>query len=95
MSTPTDSQLFSNISATPAAFVPLGGQYLISAVATWGGGNVELKILGPDASTYLSLPTALKLKANGCIARYVPPGTYEVAVTTATGVYVSIASIPD
>jgi hypothetical protein len=92
--TAVDSQLFSNISATTSPFVLHGGYYLISGVATWGGGNVELKMLGPDQSTYLSLPTALKLTANGTIAGYLPPGTYEFVVTTSTGVYVSVAGVP-
>jgi hypothetical protein len=92
--TAVDSQLFSNISATTSAFTLKGGYYMVSAVATFGGGNVELKMLGPDQSTYLSLPTALKLTANGTIAGYLPPGTYEVVVTTATAVYVSVAGVP-
>ncbi len=89
-----DSVIFSNISATPAPFVLHGGYYFVAGIATWGGGNIELKMLGPDGSTYLSLPTQLKLTANGCIAGYLPPGTYEVVVTTATGVYVSVAGVP-
>ena len=75
MATAVDAVLLLNISVTPAAFTLKGGYYLLSGVATWGGGNIELKILGPDAPTYLSLPTALKLTANGCIAGYLPPGT--------------------
>jgi hypothetical protein len=71
-----------------ALFIPLSG------VATFGGGNIELKMLGPDASTYLSLPTAIKLTANGTIAGYLPPGTYELVVTTATGIYASVAGVP-
>ncbi len=89
-----DSVTFSNISATPNAFVLHGGYYMVSAVATWSSGNIELKMLGPDGSTYLSLPTALKLTANGCVAGYLPPGTFEVVVTTSTGVYVSVAGVP-
>jgi hypothetical protein len=73
MSSPVDSVSFSNISATPPAFDLKGGYYMLSGVGTWGGGNIELKLLGPDASTYLSLPTALKLSANGTIAGYLPP----------------------
>ena len=92
--TAVQSVSFSNISATPAPFVLLGGYYVLAGVATFGGGNIELKMLGPDGSTYLSLPTPLKLSAAGTIAGYLPPGTYELAITTATGVYAVIAAVP-
>jgi hypothetical protein len=94
MSNPTDGQLFQNISASTAQFELHGGYYLISGVATWGGGNIELQALGPDASTWLSLPTALKLTLNGTIAGYLPPGLYRFTVTTATAVYCSVAGVP-
>ena len=57
MSDPVDSKEFSNISATTAAFTLNGGYYMVAAVATFGGGNVELQMLGPDQSTWLSAPT--------------------------------------
>jgi hypothetical protein len=91
---PVDAQLFSNISASTAAFTLHGGYYLISAIATFGGGSVELQALGPDQSTWLSLPTALKITANGTIAGYLPPGQYRFTVTTATAVYASVAGVP-
>jgi hypothetical protein len=94
MSNPTDGISFSAISATPAAFDLKGGYYMLAGVATWGGGNIELQNLGPDGSTYLSAPTALKLTANGMIAGYLPAGTYRLNVTTASGVSASIAGIP-
>lgn len=94
MGTPVDGQNWTNIAATPAAFYLKGGYYMLSAVATWGGGNVELKMLGPDGSTYLSAPTALKLSANGMIAGYLPAGQYQLAVTTATAVYAAVSGVP-
>jgi len=90
----SESKSFTNISASTAAFFLNGGDYLVEAVATWGGGNVELQALGPDGSTYLSLPTALKLTANGSISGYLTPGQYRFTVTTATAVYCSVARIP-
>ena len=93
MADPTDSKIFSNISATTAPFTLDGGLYMVAVVATFGGGNVELQGLGPDGSTYLSLPTALKLSANGMISGYCPPGQYKFVVTTATAVYASVAGI--
>lgn len=94
MATPVDAKLFSNISANTAAFELMGGYYMVAGIATWGGGNVELQALGPDGSTWLSLPTALKLTANGMIAGYVPRGQYRFTVTTATGIYCSVSGIP-
>jgi hypothetical protein len=58
MATGLDAKLFSNISATTAPFNLKGGIYAIAAVATFGGGSVELQALGPDQSTYLSVPAA-------------------------------------
>ena len=94
MSDPVDVQTFSNISASTAQFRLNGGYYMVAAVATWGGGNVELEALAPDGSTWLSAPTAIKLTANGMIAGYLPPGQYKFAVTTATAVYCSVAGVP-
>lgn len=94
MTTPVDSKEFSNISATTAAFTLKGGYYFLACVATFGGGNVELQVLGPDQSTYLSAPTALKLSAAGTIAGYLPPGQYRFLITTATAVYCSVTGVP-
>jgi hypothetical protein len=94
MASPVDSKLFSNIAATTAAFALKGGYYMVAVVATFGGGNVELQMLGPDQSTFLSAPTALKLSAAGTIAGYLPPGQYKFVVTTATAVYCSVAGVP-
>lgn len=94
MTTPVDGASFSNISATTAAFYLKGGYYMVAAVATWSSGNVELQALGPDGSTWLSLPTALKLTANGMIAGYAPPGQYRFTVTTSTAVYCAVNGMP-
>lgn len=94
MTTPVDAQSFTNISANTAAFPLKGGYYMVSAVATFGGGNVELQALGPDGSTWLSAPTPLKLTAAGMIAGYLPPGQYRFTITTATAVYCSAAGVP-
>ncbi len=87
-----DAQTFSNISATTAAFALDGGLYELAAVATWGGGNVQLQQLGPDGSTWLNVGT--DLTANGVTTMDCPPGTYQLAVTTATGVTASICRVP-
>ncbi len=90
----TDAKSFSNISGTSAAFTLNGGYYMVAVVATFGGGSVELQALGPDQSTWLSAPTALKLTAAGMIAGYLPPGQYRFSIATATAVYCSVAGVP-
>ena len=47
-------------------------------------GNIELKALAADNSTYVSLPAVSKLTANGCIGGYAAAGQFELVVTTAT-----------
>jgi hypothetical protein len=58
-----------------------------------GGGNVQLQLLGPDASTWLNVGTAIT--ANGFSNLTLPSGTYRIAVTAATGVYASLTSVID
>lgn len=72
-----------------------GGVYVLTGVATWGGGNIDLQKLGPDGSTLLDLSTPVKLTANGCTApAYLPPGQYQLTVTTATAIYAELSRVP-
>lgn len=87
-----DSKLFSNISATTAAFNLNGGQYTVAVVATFGGGSVQLQMLGPDASTWINM--GAPFTANGSQNFFFPPGIFRFVVTTATGVFAVIASAP-
>ena len=82
---------FSNISATPAVFTLRGGHYAITAIATWGGGSVTLQRLAADASTYVTVLTALT--ANNFQTLNLPGGTYKLLVATATAIYVDITSV--
>lgn len=82
---------FSNISATTAAFTLKGGLYGLTVSATFGGGNVGLQRFAPDASTYVPVMTALT--AAGYVSVSLPPGTYKLAVTTATAVYADLVQI--
>ena len=82
---------FSNISATPTAFVLRGGQYGVTAMATWGGGSVTLQRLAMDGSTYVAVLEAFT--ENGFATANLPSGTYRLLVATATAIYVDVVSI--
>lgn len=89
-----DSISVFNVAASSATGVKLvGGKYMISAVATWGGGNLDLHMLGPDNSTYLSVLPAT-FTANGVKTIDLPQGTYKFIVTTATALYAAVVRIP-
>lgn len=90
--TAIESKQFSNISATTAAFSLKGGKYALIASATFGGGNLQLQALAMDGSTYVNVGSSIT--AAGLTTYDLPPGTYKIAVTTATAVYVSLTSIP-
>jgi hypothetical protein len=100
VTTAVDGAEFSNISATTAVFALKGGFYVMAAVATFGGGSVELQMLGPDQSTFLTTPAAypvgatMKLSAAGAIQGYLAPGQYKFVVVTASAVYCSVMGIP-
>jgi hypothetical protein len=85
--------VFKNISATTASFNLQGGRYAAVVVATWGGGNVALNVLAADGVTWVPVVTAWTANAfNGGLA--LPAGLYQVAVTTATAVYLSLTGLP-
>lgn len=87
-----DGSNFSNISATPAAFTLLGGTYCVTVMATWGGGNVQFNVLGGDGATWIPLMAAFT--SNGFASIDLPSGQYQLAITTATGVYASVTRRP-
>ena len=84
--------IFSNISATTAAFALAGGKYGLTAQATWGGGSATLSRLGPNGTDYETCATALS--ADGYATVELPQGTYKWVIATATAVYLEIAQIP-
>lgn len=87
-----ESNVFSNISATPAAFKLRGGNYGITVHAdTWGGGSVTLQRLCPKAATYVTVVTAFA--ADGYASANLPSGTYQLTIATSTGIYADVVSI--
>lgn len=89
-----DRTNFQNIAATTSAFELKGGQYLVTAVATFSGGSVKLQILGPDGTTWIDAAAATSFTAAGAGTAYLPNAQYRIAIATATAVYVGINRVP-
>lgn len=81
----------SNLSATTGAFQLSGGAYGVTVSATFGGGSVTLQRLASDGSTYVTCLTAFT--AAGYASVNLPPGTYKIAIATATAVYADVMAI--
>lgn len=81
---------FSNISATTAAFTLRGGNYGLTCHATFGGGNIALQRLATDATSWVTVITALT--ADGFASANLPSGSYRLQITTATGVYCDVTA---
>jgi hypothetical protein len=87
-----ESFSWSNISATPAAFtISGGGKFALTAHATWGGGNIQLQRVSTDGSTFVNVGASVT--ADGFSTYDIPRGLYQLAVTTATGVYADLSRI--
>jgi hypothetical protein len=89
--TANETKSFANISADTANFTLRGGLYGVSANATWGGGSVTLQRRSLDGSTFVTVLAAFT--ATGYASVALPPGTYRLAIATATGVYAEIVQI--
>jgi len=84
---------YSNHAAgTIGPFTVYGGYYQFSAKATWGGGNVQLNQLGADGTTYVANGAAIT--ADGVQYVYLPPGSVQFVITTATASYGKLVRIP-
>jgi hypothetical protein len=89
--------------------IQFGGLFSVDVVATGisGTNTVELQVLGPDASTWLSIYDTFnnagaeadlivgKFGANGSKHLYLSPGQYRFVVTTATLLSANISRIPN
>ncbi len=81
---------FYGISATPAPFNLTGGIYgLTLACASYG--TVQLEILCSDQATFVAIGTAFR--GNGLQSLYLPTGTYQLLITSATGCYFGASRI--
>lgn len=87
-----DGVSFTALSASTAAFTVLGGRYAIAVNATWGGGSATLQALMPDGTTYVTVLTAFT--GDGAAIVDLPPGTYKIAIATATAVQGFLIRVP-
>lgn len=90
----TQSVGFSGISLTTAAFELNGGVYVLSAVATFGGGSVAVEMLLPDGTTWGGVTNGSLAAAGTSDPLYLPPGQYRIAIATATAVIASLSRVP-
>lgn len=94
MTTAVDGKTFSNIAANTAQFYLKGGYYVVASVFS-GAGSVELQGLGPDGTTFVSMPTPLKLTTTATsVGGYAPPGQYRFTITTVTAVFCNVSGVP-
>ena len=99
--------LISNQAAGSYPFrLDIGGRYMMTVHATFGGGTVKLQVLGPDGVTYLDVQGTFNnagaevdlvistFSSDGTKVYDLAPGQYKFLVTTATAVYAAIARCP-
>ena len=86
-----ESIVYKNVAATQGPFILRGGRYAITAIATWSNGNVTLQRLTPDGTTYVT--AVAPITANGLYVSDLPSGTYQLAISMATAVYINVVSI--
>jgi hypothetical protein len=88
----TELRQFTNISATTDTFTLIGGKYLLIVSATWNSGNAQLKTLSDEGVTWIDVGSPIT--ANGSATYDLTPGTYRVAITSATAVNLILQRIP-
>ena len=79
-----------NVSAS-SNFSLLGGEYAITVSATFGGGSVTWNVYSLNGTT--AIPVMPAFTANGYGYLKLPAGNYQIAVATATAVYVSVSRV--
>lgn len=70
--------LFSNISATTAAFTLSGGLYTVKCMGSTFG-TVTLQVLGGDGTTWITALAAIAANSLSAATRF-PPGSYRFAI---------------
>src|SRR5262245_49265876 len=91
MPTSTETKQFSNSSATTAACTLTGGRNAFTCAATFGGGSVTLQVLAGDGTTWLNVSSQT---AANHVTVDLTPGSYRIAIATATAVFVNLGRVP-
>jgi hypothetical protein len=73
-------------------FSLLGGRYGAGFNATWSMGSVTIRTLMPNGTTYIDAATAYS--ADGTGVYYLPAGSYEIVIATASAVQGFLVRIP-
>lgn len=82
---------FTNLSAS-TTFTTKGGWFGYVLHATFGGGSVQLNVRADDGVTWVAAAAAWTADATGTLM--LPPGEYQIAIVTATAVYISFRRVP-
>lgn len=77
-----------------AQFALSGGNYAATAHATWGGGNAQLQVLGPDGATWLNVGSTITADGISTYAN-LPPASYRWNITTTTAGFVNLTRVPN
>lgn len=88
-------ECFSSKNVAAATYGPYaveGGYYQLANHATWGGGNAVLQQLMPDGVTWFTISASIT--ADGVAYFYLPPGQYQIVITTATGSSFALTRVP-
>jgi hypothetical protein len=82
---------------TSSTFELHGGRYVLECAATGSGGTLALQGKGPDGATFVTIPPSIgtALTASGAVVYDLPPGQYQVVVTTLSAIYVNVSRVPE
>lgn len=87
--------VLSNAGATGNGVAWGGGKALATILVGTGGATVALQALGPDGTTYVTVPSG-SVATNTCLSVELPAGTYRGLVTGGTapaGIYIEMKGV--
>jgi hypothetical protein len=87
-----NSASFTSVNSPTAPFSLRGGKFGLDAHGNWGSGYIQLNRLAADGVTFI--PVTPPINVDGLSVFDLPPGSYQVAVVSAT-VSIAIVRIPE
>lgn len=92
--TPSKATIAANAGAGNLSSVQFpGGKAMFIAEGTWGGGNIKLQVKAGN-NTWVDISSST-LSANGTLNLDLPPCEIRGVVTTSTGVYADLITVPN